>query len=96
MVKTSPSNAGVEGSNPGQGVKIPHALGPKKAKQKNRSNIVTNLIKTLKRWSTLKKTDKMKIYNFMLFFFFGGYYLGICMEIWEEMSQVVLGPFLVQ
>ena len=43
-----------------------------------------------------KKTDKMKIYNFMLFFFFGGYYLGICMEIWKEMSQVVLGPFLVQ
>ena len=55
MVKTSPSNAGVEGSNPGQGVKIPQALGPKKkTKQKNRSNIVTNLIKTLK-MSTLKK-----------------------------------------
>ena len=29
VVKTSPSNAGGEGSIPGWGAKIPHALGPK-------------------------------------------------------------------
>ena len=34
MVKTSPFNSGVEGSIPGQGVKIPHALGPKKQNKK--------------------------------------------------------------
>ena len=34
MVKTSPSNAGGAGSIPGQGAKIPHALGPKKPKHK--------------------------------------------------------------
>ena len=33
MVKTSPSNAGGEGSIPGQGIKIPHALQPKHPKQ---------------------------------------------------------------
>ena len=30
VVKTSPSNAGVADSIPGQGAKIPHASGPKK------------------------------------------------------------------
>ena len=34
MVKTSPSNAGVAGSIPSWGAKIPHALQPKKSKQK--------------------------------------------------------------
>ena len=29
LIKTSPSNAGGEGSIPGQGAKIPHALWPK-------------------------------------------------------------------
>ena len=29
VVKTSPSNAGGQGLIPGQGAKIPHALGPK-------------------------------------------------------------------
>jgi len=32
--KTSPSNAGTEGSIPGWGSKIPHASGPKKKKTK--------------------------------------------------------------
>ena len=32
VVKTSPSNAGGEGSIPGQRTKIPHASGPKKPK----------------------------------------------------------------
>ena len=55
VVKTSPSNAGGMGSMPGWGAKIPHALGPKKNKtngQKqycNRSNVVTDSIKTLQR-----------------------------------------------
>ena len=49
MVKTLPSNAGGAGSILGWGAKIPHALRPKKPKhKKNRSNIVTNSIKTLK------------------------------------------------
>ena len=34
MVKTSPFNAGGMGSMPGQEAKIPHALWPKKPKQK--------------------------------------------------------------
>ena len=40
MVKTLPSNAGGAGSIPGQGAKIPHALGPKKQniKQKQYCN----------------------------------------------------------
>ena len=48
MVQTSPSNMGVVCSIPGQGVKIPHVLWPKKQNINNRSNIVTNSIKTLK------------------------------------------------
>ena len=43
MVKTSSSNAGDESSIPSQGAKITHALWQKK--KKNRTNIVTNLIK---------------------------------------------------
>ena len=43
VVKTLSSNAGGEGSIPGRGAKIPRASPPK-----NRSNIVTNSIKTLK------------------------------------------------
>ena len=61
VVKTSPSNAGVADSIPGQGAKIPHASGPKKQNikkpPKNRSSIVTNSIKTLK-ISTSKKSLK--------------------------------------
>ena len=34
MVKTSPSNAEDEGSIPGWGAKIPHALQPKKPEHK--------------------------------------------------------------
>ena len=48
MVQTSPSNMGVVCSIPGQGVKIPHVLWPKNQNINNRSNIVTNSIKTLK------------------------------------------------
>ena len=55
MVKTSPSNAGGEGSIPGQGAKIPHASWPKNQNIKNRSNIVTNSVKTFKRRCTSKK-----------------------------------------
>ena len=36
MVKTSPSNAGGEGSIPGRGAKIPHASRPKIPKQTNK------------------------------------------------------------
>ena len=44
------SNSGGQSSIPGWGAKIPHALGPK-----NRSNIVTNSIKTLKMVHIKKK-----------------------------------------
>ena len=55
-VKTLPSNAGNTSLIPGQGAKIPHALGPKnqnikKNKNKTRSNIVTKSIKTFKKGS---------------------------------------------
>ena len=46
-----PSSAGGEDSVPGWRAKIPHASWPKNQNMKNRSNIVTNSIKTLK-WST--------------------------------------------
>ena len=49
MVKTSPSNAGVVGSIPGQGAKIPHAPRPRNQNIKqNKSNSVKNSIKMLK------------------------------------------------
>ena len=48
VIKTSPSNAGGAGSIPGRGAKISHASWPKKPNHKNKNNIVTNSIKTLK------------------------------------------------
>ena len=55
-----PSSAGGEDSVPGWRAKIPHASWPKNQNMKNRSNIVTNSIKTLK-WSTfLKKKLSLK------------------------------------
>ena len=65
VVKILPSNAGGTGSVPGRGTKIPHASPKKpkhkKKKQKTRSNIVTNSIKTLKKkWSTSKKSLQKK------------------------------------
>ena len=52
MGETSPNNAGDEGSVPGRGAKIPHALWPK---NQNRNSIVTNTIKTFKKKK--KKTE---------------------------------------
>ena len=60
MIKTSPSKAGGAGSIPGQGVNIPHASGPKNQNIKNRSNIVTNSIKTFKMVHRKKKILKKK------------------------------------
>ena len=57
MVKTSPSNAGVAGSIPGQGTKIPGASRPKKKKKKDK---VTNSIKTLKMIHIKKKREREK------------------------------------
>ena len=48
VVKTLPSNAGGAGLIPGQGARIPYAWQPKNQKRKNRSNIVTDSIKTVK------------------------------------------------
>ena len=58
-VETSFSNAGNVGSIPGLGAKISHALGPKKHKtHKNKSNIVTNSIKTSKLVHNKKNLEK--------------------------------------
>ena len=46
VVKTSPFNAGIVGSIPGQGAKILHALWPKKQNIKSRNIVVTSSIKT--------------------------------------------------
>ena len=48
VVGTSPSNAWGVGSIPGRGAKIPYALWLKKQNINNRSNSVTNSVKTLK------------------------------------------------
>ena len=57
MGETSPSKAGGVGLIPGSGAKTPHAPEPKNQNMNNRSNNVTNAIKTLK-WATLKKKKK--------------------------------------
>lgn len=51
MIKTSLSSAGVVGSIPSQGEKIPHVLGQKKQniKKKPSSNIVAKSMKTFKK-----------------------------------------------
>ena len=48
MAKTSSSNEVGEGLILGWGAKIPHAFWPENQNKNNRSNIVTNPIKTLK------------------------------------------------
>ena len=58
VVKTSPSNAGGVGSIPHQRAKIPQTSWPKK-RVNNRSNIITNLMKTVK-WSTSKNERRWK------------------------------------
>ena len=55
VVETLPCNAGAAGLIPAQGAKIPHASRPKNQNIKNRSNIVTNSIKSL-----LKKHPQQK------------------------------------
>ena len=55
VVKTLPSNPGGASSIPGQGVRIPLALQPEQNKAKNRGNIITNSIKTLKMVHIKKK-----------------------------------------
>ena len=47
-VKTLPSNAMGVALIPGWGARIPHALWSKKQNVNNRSNIVTNSIRTIK------------------------------------------------
>ena len=59
-VKTSPSNAGAAGLIPGQEAKILHAL-CQKTKTQNRSNIVTNSIRTFK-MILIKKIFKKRIF----------------------------------
>ena len=61
IVKTAPSNAGGAGSIPaipGRGAKIPHAWQPKNQNINNKSNIVTNSIKTLKMVHVKKRSLK--------------------------------------
>ena len=56
MVKTSPSNAGSESWIPSQRAKIQHVSWPKNQNIKNKSDTVTNSIKTFKKWSILQKS----------------------------------------
>ena len=56
MIKTSPFNAEGAGLIPGRGAKNPHGLLAKKNKTQNKSNTVTNSIKTFKKWSTSKNS----------------------------------------
>ena len=58
VIKTS-SNAGGTDSVTGQGAKIPHSLHPK-CKILNRSHIITNSIKTLKKVHIKKKQINKK------------------------------------
>lgn len=53
VVGALPSKAGGVGLFPGQGAKFPYALWPKKMKHKTET-ILTNPIKTLKKWPTSK------------------------------------------
>ena len=57
VIKTSPSNAGGVGSIPGQGAKIPHALGPKNQniKQKQYCNKINKDFKYGPHQKFLKK-----------------------------------------
>ena len=63
VVKTSPSNAGGEGSVPGQGTKIPHTLQPKNPKQETEAILSQIQLKTFlnglyKKESLRKKRDR--------------------------------------
>ena len=49
--------------NPGGGAKIPHASQPKSQKHKNRSNVVTNSMKTFKMTQVKKKNLNKKQWN---------------------------------
>ena len=63
VVRTSPSTAGCVGLIPDQRAKIPHAFGQKKTKpqhKKTKNNILTNLIRTLKRIHVKKKKKILK------------------------------------
>ena len=59
VVKTSPSNVGDVDFIPDQETEIPHGSWPKK-KTKHKSNIVTNLIKTVKVVHIKGKTKQNK------------------------------------
>ena len=61
--KTLPFNAGDTGLIPGQGTKIPHALGPKNQKIENRSNIVASSTKTLKMIHIRKSLKRISSWN---------------------------------
>ena len=68
MVETLPFNAGDMGSVSGQEAKIPHVLLPKHQNINNRSNIVTNSIKTLKMVHIQKKSILKKVLKNSLIF----------------------------
>ena len=66
VAETPHSSAGGVGSIPDQGAKTPHASWPKKQNLNSRSKIVTNSIKTFKKWSTSKKAlrkESLQIYR---------------------------------
>ena len=64
MVRTSPSSARGADSICGRGAKRPHATQPKNQKAWNRSNIVTNSMKTLENDPHQKKKSFKKKHFF--------------------------------
>ena len=76
MVKTSPSNAGVAGSIPGQRAKIPHAAGPKNQniKQKQYCNKFSKDFKT---------GPHQKIYIYFKKIFFNYLVIKILLQIFR-------------
>ena len=61
MAKTLPSTAGSVGSNPGQGVKIPHALRLKKKSSTKQEQYGNKFNKNFKMAHIQKKKDYMMI-----------------------------------
>ena len=62
VVNISPSNAGGAGLIPGWGIKMPHDSWPKNQNINNRSNVVTDSIKTLEMVNIKKKNKYIKIF----------------------------------
>ena len=69
MVKASPCNAGGAGSIPGQGARIPHALGPKNQNRKKQKQYCNKFKKDFKndphqKKKILKKKEPLRCHDY--------------------------------